>query len=405
MLIALDSGQDCTLQVFSDSTGNSTIDWVYQMALRLAALYPQYDVQYRLWDESAQQYGPTQHLTANRAYLTCTGDAGARVGHTSIPSFESDPDVRVLVQPAEWPFSAPKTFFAHHGVSGARQLWFWANEAGYLALTWSEDGTLNRTAVSSVPASIGTVSPTWVRATLDLDSGGSQCAVKFYTSTDGAAWAQVGSTVYASGPTHLSSIETDWTLGVYAQTGYPFSGRIYEVDLRDGIDAWPPINTQTLGVWNRGDLLLNAPVLRVLNAAMNGATAQTWVDRAASIIDAGQLLTIVSLSHNHGTSTDRDFVWAYSDLCGRVTEKCPYTKMAFCSQNQQIPPASGVPYHARRRLNLCGHAALRGCSFVDIYPAFEGREQELMLADGVHPNAAGGAIWADTMIDWLQQGD
>lgn len=33
--------------------------------------------------------------------------------------------------------------------------------------------------------------------------------------------------------------------------------------------------------------------------------------------------------------------------------------------------------------------------------SFAGREQELMLADGVHPNAAGGMVWAETVLGWL----
>lgn len=88
---------------------------------------------------------------------------------------------------------------------------------------------------SSAALSVADGEQIWIKATYD----GSVGQVKFYTSTDGASWSQLGSTqtgapaeIYTGG-----SFLHDMYIGQQDSGTNYFSGKVYRAIVRDGIDG------------------------------------------------------------------------------------------------------------------------------------------------------------------------
>jgi hypothetical protein len=77
-----------------------------------------------------------------------------------------------------------------------------------------------------------------VRATHDVDNGASGNDVKFYTSSDGSTWTQLGSTVTSVGVTSIFNGSAPLVVSGHNDgTTFPFNGRIYYAELRNLIDG------------------------------------------------------------------------------------------------------------------------------------------------------------------------
>lgn len=106
--------------------------------------------------------------------------------------------------------------------ANARQYQLRLTADGKLRLSWSTDGTVANTStvtcdtalpwVGADPPALGYVRR-WVRATLDVDNGASGHDVRFYWSTDGTTWTQVGSTDTTAGTTSIHSADADAFVG------------------------------------------------------------------------------------------------------------------------------------------------------------------------------------------------
>lgn len=102
---------------------------------------------------------------------------------------------------------------------------------GRISLRWSADGTAGFYQQSSVGHGTPAGMPKWYRATLNVNNGSSQSEVKFFTSDDGVAWTQLGTTITVAG-----------TTSVYAAAGavcqsINVGGRLYRLQVLDGIDG------------------------------------------------------------------------------------------------------------------------------------------------------------------------
>jgi hypothetical protein len=118
----------------------------------------------------------------------------------------------------------------------------WQRAYGLLILTTGKVAMLLYNAAhgyagktSSVALSVTDGDPIWIKATY-LGSTGH---VKFYTSSNGTSWSQLGSTQTGApaslytGASYLHGIFT----GSQDSAGNPFKGKIYRTIVRDGIDG------------------------------------------------------------------------------------------------------------------------------------------------------------------------
>ena len=111
-----------------------------------------------------------------------------------------------------------------------------------------------KTSTAAVPFANATEG--WVRVVHDVDNGAGGNDVKFYTSTDGIAWTQLGTTITTAGVTSIFPSTSRYSVGARglgSSEAFAADSRIYEVQVRDGIngpsvvpylpDAWEVINT------------------------------------------------------------------------------------------------------------------------------------------------------------------
>ena len=239
------------------------------------------------------------------------------------------------------------------------------------------------------------------------DDGASQNVAKFYKSTDGITWTQIGSTVTTAGAVVLKDWITAGTysylLGGFQACSNVTSFRIHEVDIRNGENG-PSVVPRLPDGWGAFGAfvtcpMVGAPVLTVVNGARPGATIAYLDDatrRPRITPDYGQSLTILASSHNETRKTGRSWYAAYAAWVTNVRGRLG-TGIVALTQNPQRPAAIYPIEHARRRLDLAGFAKVLGIDVIDTYAAFlahTGWETDYM-ADDVHPNATGANVIRD----------
>lgn len=122
------------------------------------------------------------------------------------------------------------------------------NTNGTLQLYWSPDGATTLNAQSTAAVAVADGSPLWVRYTLDIDNGGAGRDIRFYTSTDGVTWTQLGATVTQAGVTTIHDSTADVIVGSYNNGGSELlAGRVFAVEIRNNgtLIASPNFGDQT----------------------------------------------------------------------------------------------------------------------------------------------------------------
>lgn len=193
-------------------------------------------------------YTGTQRFTQA---LQLPGTAGnyASTPDSAALSIVGDIDIRAKVALNNWATDA--YFVAKFDVAGRRSYLFRAHSSGKILFASSADGTATTVSATStvvVPFTNGAVG--WVRVTFDVDNGAIGNDVKFYTSTDGVTWVQLGATVTTALTTSIFDSAALVTIGAGADagTGAPAAGTVHYAEIRNGI------NGTVVGVFNPGIL-------------------------------------------------------------------------------------------------------------------------------------------------------
>jgi lysophospholipase L1-like esterase len=252
--------------------------------------------------------------------------------------------------------------------------------------------------------------PLWVRVTHNTTTG----AVNFYTSSDGVTYSALGTqqTITAGVPFDpdddaydpvVSSVTDQWVLGA------SFSGRIYEAEIRNGIDG-PCVNPRPIDAWEAlaDGVFAGAPVLDVVNASHPGATLAYFLDatRQPKVLqNFRQALTLVNLGHNQAGLRGQGFAEYYGSLLAAVQARLPMTNVVVVTQNPKVAPATHILAHSLRLQQIHSYAQAHGYDVIDVYRHFAAHEDlaSLMSADGIHPNATGGAFWANVVGNVLEK--
>jgi hypothetical protein len=410
---ALTSGITAGIQVLSDSTANDTYEWPYTFAEQLATEYPSYTVKHMLWSDSSQDYlQPTviQTGTDGALYMDLvSGNYPRKLPVGSVPHLTGSIDIRIDLTCADW---APANSFGATvlvGEGGGTGAWGWSlalHTSGGIALYYSVDGTALLSINTFTGNGITDGSRAWIRATLTPDDGSGNYVYKTYKSTNGITWTQIGSTITTAGAIVLKDQVAQglaYQLGSQGAATNVTSIRIHEVQIRDGIDG-PSIAARYPDGWGSYGAgttcpVVGSPELTVVNGSKVGADI-TYLDNATRLKkltpDYGQMLTILSCSHNHVQMTGRAWYSAYSAWVANVKARLG-TGITALTQNPQTSAALGNASQSRRRLDLVGFSKALGIDFIDTYAAFlshSGWENDYM-SDTVHPNAAGAQVIMD----------
>jgi hypothetical protein len=195
--------------------------------------------------------------------LRCVGIANS---HASCPdsaalSFTGDIDIRMKVRLPDWTPAVTNTLAAKYHTTGNQRSWlFQVNTTGLLQFIWSPNGTSPSalTKTSTVAAGFADGAVGWVRVTLDVDNGASGNDVKFYTSTDGSSWTQLGSTVTTATATSIFDSTAVVEVGAFSSGTTDFLlGDVYSLAVYDGIAgtlrASPDFAAQSAGTTSFND--------------------------------------------------------------------------------------------------------------------------------------------------------
>jgi len=164
--------------------------------------------------------------TPDAASLTITGDL----------------DVRIHLTMNDWTPAASTAPVAQWLTAGSDQRgWLGrVNTTGTLGLFWSTDGTNAGVLSASSTTVAGGVDgqEMWLRYTLDVDNGAGGRDIRFYTSTNGVDWVQLGATVTQAGVTSVFNSTADVTVGSYNNGGSErLAGTVFSVEIRNGING------------------------------------------------------------------------------------------------------------------------------------------------------------------------
>ena len=145
-------------------------------------------------------------------------------------------DIAVLASAASWstPTQVRYLFARGHG-SSSTAFRFILNTDGTLAIVWMEsDGLTTSTLTSSVATGLADNEKKWVRVTLTLAGN---CTARFYLSSDGQTWTQLGADVLLGrASSQRSGPSGDMSIGGY-WVGQAWYGKIYRAILRSSIDG------------------------------------------------------------------------------------------------------------------------------------------------------------------------
>lgn len=389
-----------------------------RFARRLAQAFPFAHVIMRTWNPISEDFGAWVTVAAQaagRLHAKITTRALRHVSSVTLTSL----DLAVLVATDAWPTSTVSLLSRQKKETNTNELQFEFSilASGALRVRWSSNGTGwnvgDRTSTATLPAA---GQPIWLRVTAALTAGtGSE--VKFYTSSDGETWTQLGATVTNadSGAMFQSTAGAFFSLGAggWQPTFEGFNGgRIYEVRIRDGING-PLVAPAAIEQWERytdaSTTFGGAPTLYVINASRSGSRLEYHTDPVRlrkETPDYGQSLVIFNNGHNEQARNGSTWVPLMEAWVAAVLGRLPNAAVALIGQNPHAPWFSSyttqTPEHVTRIFELSALAARKGWAFVNAYQAYldDPRGLEALIsADGLHPTAAGYALSGDTVAD------
>jgi hypothetical protein len=185
------------------------------------------------------------HSTSAENYVYLSGAASNYISVSDNPPLDitGDLDIQVKVALDDWtPPSTDRTLVAKRVSTGNQQSYqlFVNTGTGIIGLFWSTDGGSTNIFVknSTVAPTVADGATLWVRATLDVDNDAGGNDVKFYTSTDGITWTQLGSTVTTAGVTSVYSGTSTVTIGAWNNgASGAIAGKFYRAIIKNGIDG------------------------------------------------------------------------------------------------------------------------------------------------------------------------
>lgn len=257
----------------------------------------------------------------------------------------------------------------------------------------------------------------WIRAVLDTSANN----VKFYTSTDGSAWTQLGATVSAGGvgiATAGAANESVYAGSVSSLSGIDGSAeslKFHEIQIIDGAtgqilcptmpDQWSPNYTDRV-------TYAGSPVLSIYNASQPGADTIYWTEaRLKKILPREMAAVIYALGTNDTFAAIKDYSYPrlnFDTWLARIRNVCPGASVVGMTQNP-LGTEGDTAEHSNRYKVQSGYLAhlvqaIRSYGFpvIDAYSAMLERGFDntwLAANDAFHPNSTTYQVWAQIAFD------
>lgn len=419
----------CILCV-GDSTGNDSNEWFYTTMQWLALQYPKYTFKGRYWVDATQSYSnigyPISNGSDGEAYALMTGTANSNITtpHKTSLAISGDIDVAIKLSMDNWSEAKARGLVSKLGNSAPNRSWaFMLDATNKPYFWWSANGTDLIVATSTLALSVANGSAIWVRATLDVDNGAGGYTAKFYTSTNGFTWTQLGGDVTGTGVTGIYNNTVNLEIGSRsAITASMWIGKIYHARLKNGIDgkivasfdaslAFPSIVTTCkdaeANVWTiNGDVTVGhgSPGVLVLNGSCAGKGISYTTDANRFELQAAYEPNLVFINYSHNEEGNIAYQSTYEGLCTQFKTKYPNIGIVCCTQNPEASPAINIIPHAIRNRQIAMLAAKNNYGLIDAFRMFTLREdlRNLLDSGGIHPTQEGSALWKDLAVSYLQ---
>jgi hypothetical protein len=212
---------------------------------------------------SAWSYGITVHpsiTTPDSAALSITGDLDVRIKATLANTM-----------------IAGQGLINKFGSGPASGYLLRITASGTLNLVWGEGGgaSFTRDSTVAIPFSPGQVG--WYRAVLDVDNGAAGNDTKFYTSSDGVTWNQLGATVTVATATTI--VDGTKALSIGSASSADSISRIFDGGTIHYAEVRSGIAGTVVGVFNPNVMRLtglSADNTATTPTTMGSPTGETW---------------------------------------------------------------------------------------------------------------------------------
>lgn len=403
----------------SDGTDNTDLRGPVRLAKLIAAAYPNYHVLSRLWDAGNQRFAAPVVLQSAAGGQAYTNFGQRSVRYPSSLFSTGNLDLRIKLDAGVT--SGQQVLIAQDAgdnvTFGTAFVFRWViNTDGTMLLGISYNGAAfdNFSSTATLPASFTGL---WLRATCQItaDATNGSIAVNFYTGTDGVNWTQLGAT---AGPyvgprsamyaTTLSNFEVG--AEAWQPAAQPLTGKVYEVEIRDGIDG-PLLAPALPRLWERYPdpftTYGGAPTLYLINASAGGADLAYHTDptRLKKLTpDYGQVTAFFADSHNEvGKSGPVTWLAPYKAWVDAVLARLPGAAPIAVAQNPHtsawIHESEYGVSHVKRLGELATYAGRQGWGLLDLYSAYMADSRGLSVLidpDGFHPSQTGYALTGTT---------
>jgi hypothetical protein len=193
----------------------------------------------------------------NYAYLPGVAGNFLSVPDASTLDITGDLDLRVYMSLDSYNFTSTLTLLSKDNLTAGTRSYSLdivntGSGNGALQLTWTTDGSTGTRVVKQSTVNVNTVGvagvPIWLRGTLDVDNGAVGNDVKFFTSSDGSTWTQLGTTVTTIGTTSVYAGTSDVQIGAVANLQH-ITGNLYNAQILNGIAGTKvlDVNTSIIG--------------------------------------------------------------------------------------------------------------------------------------------------------------
>lgn len=184
-----------------------------------------------------QNFSDTERLTpayasdlmANRSYLDASPPVTASMAD---PGTFTDINMWTRLAPDDWTPGGFGTIILGQYVSGNQGCTVGINPSGNLTFSFSQNGSSDTTRTSTAAVGLADGTERYVGAAFDADNGAAGNDTRFYTSTDGIVWTQLGATVTGAGTVTLFNSTAPLTIGPIG--GFPLNAKVYEVAIGTG---------------------------------------------------------------------------------------------------------------------------------------------------------------------------
>lgn len=259
----------------------------YGSAAKIRFVYDSGFLKFKMWPVSSDEPPMWTLQVQSSLYrgLALPGSSGSYMStpDTAALDIAGDIDIRAEIAPSNYRTGSPyNTIVSKWNTSGnQRSYMLYLGTDGLLNLFWSNNGTTQLSATSTLPIPATDTGIIAVRATLDVNNGAAGKTVTFYTATAiNSPWTQLGAAVTTGTTTSIFNSTSALIAGGHdAGTVGMFSGVIRAIEIRNGLPTAP------------GTIVTNPNFFSQANNATTFAddTSKTWTVAGQALIKTAEI--------------------------------------------------------------------------------------------------------------------